>query len=321
MLGLVLCLREWRRQWVIAGFVAAYAVPVLLLYNFGRFRIGLAPLWILLAAFGLDWLVRLWRTAAERRALRLTGSLALIAAVTALAFLPPLGYAQMDYRLGSLLLTGTLRKRADDPRGAELSFQEALQQARQRVAQSAGADHHATRKMAEAHLELASLYRSQGRASEALEHFGRAIDAQPGSLEAHFNLANLLMESGRPEAAIEHYQRALAIAPRDVDTLINLGHARLSQGELEAAAQHFQAALVIEPRNARAHYNLANASLMQGQIDRAIQHYLQSLAADSNNADAHNNLGQAYLLQGDPNHANAQRNLARVLEAQRESKD
>ncbi|MEX0585340.1 MAG: glycosyltransferase family 39 protein, partial [Pirellulales bacterium] len=44
LLGLALCLRQWRRYGLLLGFVAAYVAPVLLLYNFGRFRIGLMPL-------------------------------------------------------------------------------------------------------------------------------------------------------------------------------------------------------------------------------------------------------------------------------------
>jgi tetratricopeptide (TPR) repeat protein len=332
MVGLVLCLLQWRSNWLIVGFVAAYAAPVLLLYNFGRFRIGLMPLWILLAAFGLDSFLRLWRTPTQHSR-ALAWSLVLMVIVTAAAFLPPLGSAQMDYRLGSLLLTGTLSRRAGDAHRAEQSFNEALKLAQRRFDAQTPGSRPAARKLAEAHMELASLYRSQGLGNEALEHYARAIRAQPDSLEAHFNLANLLMESGQPAAAIEHYQRALAIDPRDVDTLINLGAARLGQGDFEAAITHLQAALEIKPRNAQAHYNLANAWLLQGRPEPAIEHYRQSLAADPDNADAHNNLGQAYLRQErfaeaaaefrqalaiDANHANARLNLARALEKSRD---
>ena len=57
MWGVVLCLRDWRKYWLPVAFLAAYALPVLLLYNFGRFRIGLMPVWIVLAAHGLDWIL------------------------------------------------------------------------------------------------------------------------------------------------------------------------------------------------------------------------------------------------------------------------
>ncbi len=88
-LGLVLCLLQWRRHWLLVGFVAAYAAPVLLLYNFGRFRIGLVPLWILLTAFALEFLIRAWQIPGEGGSRRSFWGLVLVAAITIAAFLPP----------------------------------------------------------------------------------------------------------------------------------------------------------------------------------------------------------------------------------------
>jgi tetratricopeptide (TPR) repeat protein len=332
--GTVLCLRSWRQHWLPVGFVAAYALPVLLLYNFGRFRIGMLPVWIVLAAHGLEWIIRTWRTPDQSGRARAAGAVAVVGVVTLVAFLPPLGRQQMDYRVGSLLLEGSLARRAGDTTRAEQAFQQALELARagfEAGGARRGSQFPAARKLAEAHLELASLYRSQDRIEEALAHFAAAVDVQPDSLEGHFNLANLLMAAGRTAEAVRHYERALAINPRDVDTLVNLGAAKLAERAFEEAGAHLRAALAIDPRHAHAHYNLGNALLLQEQTEPAIEHYQQSLAASPNNADARNNLGQAYLrlnrpneaaahfrqaLAIDGNHANARLNLARALEAQ-----
>jgi 4-amino-4-deoxy-L-arabinose transferase-like glycosyltransferase len=58
LVGIALCLPCWRRYMLPLGFVAAHALPILVFYNFGRFRIGLMPLWILFAAHGGVWIVR-----------------------------------------------------------------------------------------------------------------------------------------------------------------------------------------------------------------------------------------------------------------------
>jgi tetratricopeptide (TPR) repeat protein len=332
--GIVLCLRDWRRHWLPVAFVAAYALPVLLLYNFGRFRIGMLPVWIVLAAHALEWILRTWRSPAPGGPSKTVPALLVVGLVTLVSFLPPLGHQQMDYRVGSLLLEGSLARRAGDAARAEGAFKQALELSKQGFESQGsrrGSQHPAARKLAEAHMELASLYRSQDRVNDALAHYAAAVDVQPDSLEAHYNLANLLMASGQAAAAIEHYERALAINPRDVDTLTNLGAARLAEGRFEEAAARLEAALAIDPRSAKAHYNLANARLLQGQVPGAIEHYRQSIQLDPGNPDVHNNLGQAYLrgqqapeaaaqfrqaLALDGNHANARLNLARALEAQ-----
>lgn len=330
--GIVLCLRRWREQWLPVAYVVAYALPVLLLYNFGRFRIGMMPIWIVLAAYGLLSIVRGWRSGANRW--QAAAGLLVAGVFTLIAFLPPLGYTQMDYRLGSLLLKGSLSRRAGDNTAAERAFQQALELARQAFdaeGQRRGGQFRAARKLAEAHLELASLYRSENRSQEALAHFTAAVEVQPDSLEAHYNLANLLLAGGQTAAAIEQYEQAIVIDPDDVDTLINLGGALVGAGRLDEATERLQTALAIDPRRAKALYNLANARLLQGQIELAVEHYRQSLAIDAANPDVHNNLGQAYLklnrvpeamtqfraaLALENNHANARINLARTLDSQ-----
>jgi tetratricopeptide (TPR) repeat protein len=333
VLGIALCIGEWRRTWPLVGFVAAYALPVLLLYNFGRFRIGLMPLWIMLAAHGLRWLIAAWQKTVPVPRRRVIGATAAVALTTIAALLPPLGYERMNYRLGSALLVGSLARRANDVRRAEHAFREALQLAEAQFdarGTGAGSDP-AARKLAEAHQELAGLYRSQGQLDAALDHYRQANAVQPNSLEGHFNLANLLLEMGDRDAAIAEYGLALAIDPEDIDARINLGGALLGGGRVAEAAQQFQEALARQPRHAQAHYNLANARLLEGRFDLAVDHYRQSLAIDPNNADAYNNLGQTYLRQQrlpdavaqfrqalaiNSEHANAQLNLARALDAQ-----
>ena len=98
------------------------------------------------------------------------GALAVVGLITIVAFLPPLGRQQMDYRVGSLLLEGSLSRRAGDARRAEQAFKQALELAQQGFVSDGsrrGGQHPAARKLAEAHLELASLYRSEDRTKEA----------------------------------------------------------------------------------------------------------------------------------------------------------
>jgi Tfp pilus assembly protein PilF/4-amino-4-deoxy-L-arabinose transferase-like glycosyltransferase len=331
--GIVYCLVDWRKRWLLPALVAAYALPVLLLYNFGRFRIGMLPLWILLAAMGSVRLIESWRQrdAEAGRMPLLAACLAVLA--TIVAFLPPLGRSAMTYDFGSAVLTGTLARRAGDIPCAEAEFRRAIElaadQLQSRQDDPAARDG-AARRLAQAEVELANLLQEQGSHDEAKAHYLQAIAADPDSVEAHFNLARLLLAKGEVEPAIEHLQQAHRIDPRDSDVLVNLGGVYLNLGRPAEAVSYFEQALAIAPQNATAHYNLGNALLLTGQPEKAVDHYRRSLELAPGNADAHNNLGQALVrldrlseaekefrqaLAIDPSHLNAAFNLARLFEA------
>jgi hypothetical protein len=79
LVGTFLCLRQWRRYVLPLGFVAAHAVSILLLYNFGRFRIGMMPPWIILAALAAVTIFEGLRQPDSRK--RLASAAACLAAV------------------------------------------------------------------------------------------------------------------------------------------------------------------------------------------------------------------------------------------------
>src|SRR5262249_1954951 len=62
LLGLGVCAHDWRRYGLAVGLVAMIVLSVLLTYNFGRFRIGMMPLWILFATAGLFRWLAWWRS-------------------------------------------------------------------------------------------------------------------------------------------------------------------------------------------------------------------------------------------------------------------
>ena len=55
LVGAVLCLSELRRYQLPLGLALAHMLGVLLIFVSGRYRLGMVPLWILLAAFAVTW--------------------------------------------------------------------------------------------------------------------------------------------------------------------------------------------------------------------------------------------------------------------------
>src|SRR2546428_7392326 len=76
---------------------------------------------------------------------------------------------------------------------------------------------------------------------------------------ARYNLGNVLYEQGKLTEAIEHYQRALRIQPDYARAHGNWGVALARQGKPAEAIEHYREALAIQPDYADAHYNRGKA--------------------------------------------------------------
>ncbi len=185
LIGAAVCWRQGRRHQLLLGLVAAHVASVLLTYNFSRFRLGLTPLWCLLAAQGAAWLVDAWRREDPATRRRATGYAVIAVLVTVLAFLPPPGSAEMTYALDDELLLGRLACRAGDFDFAEMQYQHALLLMRQHE-----------------------------------EQFPDSRGNQEALLAAR--VAEDLLRHGQPRRAIPYYRHALQLPNRDPEREILL---------------------------------------------------------------------------------------------------
>jgi protein O-GlcNAc transferase len=64
----------------------------------------------------------------------------------------------------------------------------------------------------------------QGRVSEAIQDYLRAVTVRPSMAEAHANLASAYKDSGLSEAAIQSYRHALMLRPSFPEAFCNLLH-------------------------------------------------------------------------------------------------
>ncbi len=89
------------------------------------------------------------------------------------------------------------------------------------------------------------------------------------------------------------WEHALAVTTANYRAEGNLGHALASEGRLDEAISHYTAAVRIHPGYAEAHNNLGLALATQGKIDEAIPHYTEAIRSMPDYFDAHGNLGAA----------------------------
>jgi len=145
-----------------------------------------------------------------------------------------------------------------------------------------------------AHYNLGTVLLQKGSVDEALVHFQKGMEINPGYLESRNNLGIALRQKGSVDEAIAQYQKVLEINPGYAEARINLGNALLQQGRVDEAVVHYQKALQIKPDSVEAHINLGNALLKSGRTDEAITHYQRALQIKPDFLEVLNNL--AWLL-------------------------
>ena len=150
----------------------------------------------------------------------------------------------------------------------------------------------------EAENNLGLALATQGKLAEAIQHYERALQVKPDDIAAHYNLGNALAAQGKPAEAIQQYEQAIQLNPDYIEAQNNLGLALAAQGKLDEAIRHFERVLQLNPDDVTAHCNLGNALAAQGKLDEAIQHCERALQLKPDNVAAHCTLGNALVAQG-----------------------
>jgi tetratricopeptide (TPR) repeat protein len=102
----------------------------------------------------------------------------------------------------------------------------------------------------EAHNDLATAYFETGRLRSAIQHFRTAVSIKPGYTLAHHNLANIyLLVTGQTAEAVFHYKKVADLEPGNPVYQAELGRALFSAGKLDAARRRFNLALSLDPKN------------------------------------------------------------------------
>lgn len=149
---------------------------------------------------------------------------------------------------------------------------------------------HAPRHFAATHL-LGVIELQSGRAGEAVELIGRAVDIDAGDANAHLNLGAALMSLGRANDALRSFDRALELNPKWVLAWTNRGNAQLNLKQPESALASYSMALKCDARDPRAHCNLGNALRDLKRTDEALSSYRHAIALKPDYALAQRNCG------------------------------
>lgn len=113
-------------------------------------------------------------------------------------------------------------------------------------------------------LLIGNILQDQGKNSDAVFMYNRAIMLDPKFYKAYYNLANIYLEDDKYNLAIENYRLANKLNNKFPYAYYNLGCAYLKMGNLKKAKIAFLKAIELKNTEAQFHYNLAYTYKMLG---------------------------------------------------------
>lgn len=129
---------------------------------------------------------------------------------------------------------------------------------------------------------LATMLDGIGRTEEAIGHYLRLLERQPQLADAHFNLALLYRKARRHAEAIAAYERAAELGIERVQEVYsNQGALYAELRRARQAEQMYARALQVDPSWLPALFNLAGLLEEKGDRDGALERYEQILQIDA----------------------------------------
>jgi Flp pilus assembly protein TadD len=204
---------------------------------------------------------------------------------------------------------------------------------------------------ADIHLLLGQTYTLEGRRTDAIQQFTRALELSPDSASIYNALGTALNRFAEFDQARKAFEQAIALDPHIPEAHVNLAMSLAQSGDLTGAEQQLQIAIQLQPDGktaAAAHYLMAKifagdgpnqdsqraldelsaavrieprdqeAWLALGRLRRdmndepgTLAAFEQAVACDPHDPDSQYELGSEYLARGDGRRAAVHLELAR----------
>lgn len=139
----------------------------------------------------------------------------------------------------------------------------------------------------------------QGKADEAADCIGRAIDAGSSDASHLANWGLALKAAGRLDEALSAYERSVAKDPTVAGVWNDRGNTLMRLGRLKEAETSFRRSLELNGQDAGTHVNLGGVLLVMGRPDAAIEANRQAISLAPQLAPAYNGLASALSRKGD----------------------
>ena len=148
---------------------------------------------------------------------------------------------------------------------------------------------------------LALMYISSGRLSEALDKLEKSIELDPNFAPSFTILGKVYASSqdkDHKEKSVKILKRAIDLNPDDVESLLFLGIIETEAGNFDSAEKHFKKIIELYPENERGFFFLARLYYEKGDLINAERLYNESLKLNPSFISALIELALVYERQG-----------------------
>lgn len=168
-----------------------------------------------------------------------------------------------------------------------------------------------------AHTSIGLALMDQNRLGEAINHFRKALEIQPGYPEVYNSLGSAFSKLNYQQEAVEAYKQAISIKPDYTEAYNNLGVAYTQLNRFEEAIESYKQAIKIKPDYAEAYNNLGTVYNQLANYQEAVESYRQAIRLRPDYANAHYNLGLAYLSVDDKDSALEEYKILKTLDVEK----
>ena len=152
-------------------------------------------------------------------------------------------------------------------------------------------------KEAKKQYEKGTKAQREGKSSEAIEHYEKALAVAPGMYFARNNLGSLYLESQKFGEAEKEFRKVVAENQADANAYFNLGNVYLITGRLNEASDSIQEGFKRQPQSGFGQFLMGSLLITKGDTHQAEQRFRDALKDDPGLANAHLALVNLYIRQ------------------------
>jgi tetratricopeptide (TPR) repeat protein len=142
-------------------------------------------------------------------------------------------------------------------------------------------------KEAKKQYEKGTKAQREGKNSEAIEHYEKALAVAPEMYFARNNLGSLYLESQKFGEAEKEFRRVVAENQADANAYFNLGNVYLITGRLNEASDSIQEGFRRQPQSGFGEFLMGSLLIKKGDTREAEQRFRVALKHDPSLANAH----------------------------------
>jgi Tfp pilus assembly protein PilF len=133
---------------------------------------------------------------------------------------------------------------------------------------------------------------NNGKWDEAIQHFSKAIEADPKQVASYLGRCRAYYAKGNYDKSIVDCDQAISLDPMNAEAFYYRGRAYQFKGTTDRAIEDYSTAIRLDPKHAAAWANRGYLNHeMKKDYEQAKKDYEQSLKLDPKIPNTHNNLG------------------------------